>query len=486
VIVDNSIQTDPPTPRSLPEWDWWLLIGSLLILVIALGLRLWHLDAIEYPVFDEVYFPKHAEEYLSATPFRDGHPPLAKYLIAVAIMAFGHDAFAYRIASAIAGAIIPILAIGVTYRLSGRRFLALVVGGLSVTDGLFLVESRFGLINVFLVAFGLAAQVLFLAALERKGWLRTLYLSCAGIMLGASAAVKWNGLGFWLMTLVLIALVWGISWLKPELDKNLGILAQIKTLHWWQYLLFLAIAPAAIYVLQWLPHIILYAPTPDIAQLRAEPNLVNWLAYTWRSLIAFNQDIWDYNHNSAVMGMNSHPYCSSWFSWPISSRPIGYYYHYDETTKMVADVHAIGNPVLWWFSTLAVIILSVQGLRRFRAVNAYVLIGYAANYLPWLIVSRCLFIYHYMSASIFSFMALAIVLDQVLPELSNRLKSVKDLWVNVRSQWWRYAAFTGIILAVVITQIYFLPIWLGTEISFQEFYQRMWSRYIPWSWFNWI
>jgi dolichyl-phosphate-mannose-protein mannosyltransferase len=486
VIAENTIPTAQTTPRSTPTWDWRLLIGSLLIFAIALGLRLWHLDAIEYPVFDEVYFPKHAEEYLTATPFRDGHPPLAKYLIAVAIMALGHNAFAYRIATAIAGALVPVLAIGVTYRFSGKRLLSLLVGGLTVTDGLFLVESRFGLINVFLVVFGLAAQILFLAALERKGLVRTLYLGSAGMMLGASAAVKWNGLGFWLMSLVLVALVWGISKLKPELSKNLGILAAIKTLHWWQYLLWLAIAPTLIYVLQWLPHIILYAPTLDIAQLRDEPNLGNWIVYTWRSLIAFNLDIWDYNHNSAVMGMSSHPYCSSWLSWPLSSRPISYYYHYDEATEMVADVHAIGNPVLWWFSTLAVITLTVQGLRRFRAIHAYVLIGYAANYLPWLIVSRCLFIYHYMSASVFSFMALAIVLDQLLPKLPTRIENGADLWAKMRSQWWRYAAFAAIILAVVIAQIYFLPIWLGTEVTLKGFYSRMWSRFVPVSWFNWI
>ncbi|AFY69346.1 glycosyl transferase family 39 [Thalassoporum mexicanum PCC 7367] len=533
MIAENTIQTKQP--RSPFNWDQRLLIGSLVIFAIALGLRLWHLDTIEYPVFDEVYFPKHAEEYLTATPFRDGHPPLAKYLIAVTIMALGHNPWGYRLASAIVGAIIPLLAIGVAYRFSGKWRLALITGALTVTDGLFLVESRFGLINVFLVAFGLAALVLSLAALERKGITRTLYLTSAGIMLGASAAAKWNGLGFWLMSLVLVALVWVNSWLKPELCQDLGILDKIKTLDWWQYLLWLAIAPALFYELQWLPHIILYAPTLDIAQLRDNPNIANWLVYTWRSFVAFNQDIWDYNHNSAVMGMNSHPYCSSWLSWPIASRPIGYYYHYVEETKHVIDVHAIGNPVLWWFSTLAIITLTAQGLRRFRAMDAYVLIGYSANYLPWLLVSRCLFIYHYMSAAVFSFMALAILLDRLLPEgvsqkaglaesaesaelmietnietqteqnageitdpqlidqknpnKSNLMDLLLKLWArvrNVRSQWWRYGAFAIIILAVVGTQIFFMPIWLGIDISFEAFYHRMWSRYVPLNWFNWI
>jgi dolichyl-phosphate-mannose-protein mannosyltransferase len=472
--IDNLVDRQPQS-----TWDKRLIMGGLVIFAIALSLRLWDLGRFDYPVFDEIYFPKFAENYLSGEAFRDGHPPLGKYMIMLGILAFGHNEIGYRIASAITGATIPILVMGVMYYLSGRWFLALIAGALTLADGLLLVESRYGLINVFLLAFGLAAQVLLLAGLRQQGRQRTLLLCGSGLMLGASAAVKLNGLGFLLMFALVGVMVWAIALLWPKYLTKLGILAEVTTLRWWQYALCFIFLPAIFYVLQWIPHLMLN-PVPSITPPESSWGLI---PYYWRSIVAMQLDLWDYNTSPSIIGINIHPYCSSWISWPVSGRPVGYYYHYEEATKIVQDVHAIGNPVLWWFSTLAVISLSLQGLRQFRAIHAYVLIGYAANYLPWLLVSRCLFIYHYMSAALFSFMALTIALDQLLPK---NVESWAGLKINLRSQWWRYTIFASIMLAVFSSQIFFIPIWLGTDLSFTAFYQRMWSQYVPLGRFNWI
>ena len=68
--------------------DLYLMGGSFSIFAIALFLRLWQLDQIPFPVFDEVFFPKYAEEYLAGSPTWEGHPPLAKYLIMLGIILF--------------------------------------------------------------------------------------------------------------------------------------------------------------------------------------------------------------------------------------------------------------------------------------------------------------------------------------------------------------------------------------------------------------
>ena len=155
------------------------------------------------------------------------------------------------------------------------------------------------------------------------------------------------------------------------------------------------------------------------------------------------------------------------------ARPVGYYFQNQDGYFTV--MQGIGNPMLWWFSTLAIVLITAASLlpKIHKKVNIgntnYLLLGYFANYVPWLIVKRCLFIYHYMSAAVFSFVALAWVVCQLIER--------KDLF--------RYLGY-GIIAIVVLTQIFFMPIWIGLPILPSDFYHRIWFMPDKISGFNWI
>lgn len=463
-ITDNSEPLSSSMSMPIGSRNWKLIGGSLGIFAIALAFRLWHLDSIPFPVFDEVYFPKYAEGFLNGNPEWEGHPPLSKYILMLGILAFGHNEIGYRIASAIFGSLIPVLAIGVVYRITQQWGLALLSGFFVLADGLFLVESRFGLINVFLVAFGFAAQIFLLSGLERQGIGRTVMLSLAGIMLGASASVKWNGLGFTLMFFLLGIMVWAIALLFPQKLKDLGVLAEITKLRWWHYLLCFVFMPITMYVVQWIPLLMMNSG--------GIPHQEGWgaIASFGQSFVAVHKHIiWWHNSAEVVQGdalTPVHPYCSSWASWAVMARPIDYFFN-TNGDKWI-DIHALGNPILWWFSTASIIGLSVWGLWRFQVITAYMLLGYAANYLPWLITKRCLFIYHYMSAALFSFIGLAFLTYLLLQQPK-----------------WRYLGI-AVIVSVVICQIFFMPIWIGLPITSQEFYQRMWFMPNKVPGFNWI
>jgi len=90
--------------------------------------------------------------------------------------------------------------------------------------------------------------------------------------------------------------------------------------------------------------------------------------------------------------------------------------------------------------------------------------------LPWMLPSRCLFLYHYMSALTFSMIALGIVLY--------------SLWQSGKV-WQRSIAISGAI-AIVASQIYFLPLWYGLPLSSSQFYQRIWFMPNQFWGFNWI
>ncbi|HEY9738118.1 MAG TPA: phospholipid carrier-dependent glycosyltransferase, partial [Trichocoleus sp.] len=201
------------TPLSLlpthPRRFRWGLLGLFLL---ALALRFWRLGQFNDLVFDEIYYPRFAVDYLSQRPFFDAHPPLGKYLIALGIALFNPWATAwglpgnaltgvwlspvsYRWVTALAGAcLVPLTALLAYHASSGysqrqRMLFGMIAGGLLLLDGLTLVESRFGLINIYWVLFGVAGQVCLLKAQDSR-W-RHRWRVLAGVALGCAIAVKW-------------------------------------------------------------------------------------------------------------------------------------------------------------------------------------------------------------------------------------------------------------------------------------------------------
>lgn len=478
-----------------------MLLGIAGIFWVALMMRMWNLGQFDAPVFDEVYFPVFAENYLDGESFYDVHPPLGKYIIALGIQLLGRGEWGYRIMPAFMGALIPVLVAGVAYRLTYWRNYALLAGALMLTDGLFLVESRYGLMNVFLVAFGFAAQIFMLTGLVHKGANKAVLFMCSGVMLGAAIAVKFNGLFFSLLFIALMILAWGVKWLWPQHLSHLGVLARIVEVRWWHYL-FCFILPAFVfYAIAWIPHLILMPQTG--AQL---PESSLWIP-TWvpelfhpvlefcrplleflRAVVSINQSLINGHTGSNLVVTDDtpvHPYCSTslwplvrqlpilpnllpqefWgagaWSWPVLGRPVGYYFNSEG--NIWRAVHALGNPILWWLGIVAIVGLSLRGLRRLRGVPAYLLLGFAANYLPWFLISRCVFIYHYMSALAFVIMALA---------------WVACWWLHDLRRWVRGVGVTVVTL-VIAGLFFFAPVWFGLPLSSGEFYARMWFQPNP-------
>jgi dolichyl-phosphate-mannose--protein O-mannosyl transferase len=432
-------------------------IASGIVFLIALAMRLWHINQVPYPVFDEVYFPKYTEEYLAGKPTWEGHPPLSKFLIMIGILTLGHNEFGYRVPTAMFGAIIPLLMIGICYQLTGKKWLAILVGCLYLTDGLFLVESRYGLINCFLVALGLAGQLLLLVGLHQSGRYRWLLLASSGTLMSASASIKWNGLGFLLMTYLVSVLVFIVCRWFPKQVENLGIIAELNKIPFWAYLIYFFLIPAGFYIVQWIPHLMLSSgnfSSPIDAFIAVQKHILWW--HTSSDVITTDPT------------KPSHPYCSPWYSWAVMARIVGYYFKADGNTYYTVD--AMGNPLLWWLATASILFISARGLIKFNGAIAYVLIGYSANYLPWMLPSRCLFLYHYMSALTFSMMALGMVLY--------------FLWQ--RGKRWQRGAVISSAIAIVVSQIYFLPLWYGLPLSTSQFYQRMWFMPNQFGGFNWI
>jgi dolichyl-phosphate-mannose--protein O-mannosyl transferase len=510
--------------RSVKRYGFPLALGA--IFGIAIALRFWRLGQFNTLVFDEIYYPVFANRYLIGEPVFNSHPPLSQTLMAIAMwigswwpappdMINGltgsmRSTLSYRWLNAIAGAWVPIIAALITYHLSQRRSFAITTALLLSLDGLLLVESRYGLNNIYLVLFGLLGHLYLIRGLRtpplpripaqpkrQVRWFRdyrgtrfaTLrqvsdwvsdrlrsrrppqpwqQFSLAGVWFGCAAAVKWNGLGY----LFAIALLWIVAiallWIVPHRLHTaqafpLNALARIRPL---PALLYFALIPLLTYCLLWIPHLWLN-PTPNFWQVH-------------RQILAF--------HHAVGSGSAVHPYCSPWYSWLLMWRPVAYFYatarSLNETvpaypplpsnaSTLIYDVHAMGNPILWWGATGAIAILLLLFFLPSPSrlvpvplpwgISLYLLISYAANLLPWAQVSRCTFLYHYMAALIFAEIALAYGVDR---------------WCWQGSWWWW--ACGCVVLGVSILAFWFwLPIYLGLPLSPDAYQLRMWFA-------NWI
>ncbi|HLO84773.1 MAG TPA: phospholipid carrier-dependent glycosyltransferase [Nostocaceae cyanobacterium] len=490
----------------------WFRIGMLGVFLFSLGFRFWGLDRFNTLVFDEVYFAKFGNDYLTGTPFFNAHPPLSQYLIGIGIWLASHlplgqdtvngltgstlSPWSYRWANAFTGSLIPLVVVLLTYQLSYRRGFALLAGFFTACDGLFLVESRYALSNVYIVIFGLLGQWLLLLALEKPKQQRWLWLVLAGINFGASAGTKWNGLwyltgvyGLWIVAWLIRYLqsfapasYQGLfSYLIPAGNNSIIIrnrfpeqipLKNITQINIIELLGYLGIIPALVYSLIWIPHL----------QLDKRYGF-----------IAVHKQILNFHLQLGGNTPDVHPYCAAWYKWPLLTRPIAYYYQVTQsfndplpvfgpplpsgTGKIVYDVHALGNPFLWWFGLGALIFLlgiiivkviapGVEKQRFFIPANLsvdvwialFLVINYAANLLPWVRVNRCVFLYHYMGAVVFAFIAIAWFVDQCL------------------RSYYRSLRFFGITITFIILSafIFWMPIYLGLPLTQTDYKLRMW------------
>ena len=505
-----------PVLRSFP----WFKLALAGIFLLSLGLRFWRLGRFNTLVFDEVYYPVFANRYLLGETVYNTHPPLSQLILAVGIwlgshLPFGQEisntlmgslrtTFSYRWLNALTGSFIPVTIGAIAYYLTYRRSYGALAALFAALDGLFLVESRYGLNNIYLVLFGLLGQLLVLVALQvyprsRQRKIRRLrsyrgsrfrilrlvsdrvsdffrdrrprwqILILAGIFFGLSAGIKWNGLGFLLGIYILWLLAWVTAIGRPKNRWGNDRLQQLPitkltTLNLFHIIGYLGFIPAFTYALTWIPHLLLN-PQPGFWQMQKE-------------ILSFHQKIGS--------GPEVHPYCSSWYSWLIMGRPIAYFYQKARNIEemipaypplpngigeIVYDVHAMGNPILWWFSTLAIASLGLfLFLQLWRGnlwrspiapsfwLMLFLLCNYGANLLPWLKITRCTFLYHYMSASVFAMLAGAWIVDNWLhsPQYISRQ--------------------TGLILIILIILafIFWLPIYLGLPLSLEDYKLRMW------------
>lgn len=415
-------------------------------------------------VFDEIYFATFAHDDLKHIQYFDPEPPLSKLIIAGGQLGWGwfratfqgahgdladlgYNTFGWRIMSCIFGTLcVPMIYLLARQLWSESRLFAIAAATLVTFDGMFFIQSRIGMIDIFPIFFILAAYWLFLVHIRSRTPLESqLTLVGLGVVIGLAVASKWIALAaFASIVLLLVIHIARRKAVPGNADQVTYAVLAVAAL---------AVIPAAIYIVSWFP----FFERGQFTSLAFNPlHLVRGLSCSGREPLS-GANLWDYQLQAYCYHATltaTHPYGSPWWTWPLLLRPVAYYYQgsglgADQWSHrpLVAGMVNLGNPVIWWASLPCVAALPWIAWRYRSYAAAVIGLGFVTQYLPWARITRVVFLYHMFGGLSFMVLALALVLALMARERPS-LPST--------------AAFLAVVVA---SFLYFYPVWTATPIS---------------------
>ena len=331
---------------------------------------------------------------------------------------------------------------------------AITVTLITLLNQLLYVQSRIGMLDPFMVAFMIWGLAAFTAAwdprLPRKTLLRYFYFS--GLMFGLATACKWMGiiplaLEIGLIALVFIFRIWGVEfspsgrgqvkkndddWYSPNLWKSLRLR---------DFILPLGVVPVAAYFLTFIPYLFVHR----------EAGLPSYqITDFWDMQIK----MWDGQQRVVT----SHPYMSSWMSWPLMLRPIWYTFDKEGArSEFFRGVVLLGNPLIMWTGLVAILYCLRDWIVRRSRTGFLISMIYFSLLLCWMVIPRKIaFYYYYVPAA----MTMSLALADALQKLELKFKNARMIFLLTS------AAFF----------LYFFPILSAAKLNAQSFTWWMWFR----------
>ena len=346
--------------------------------------------------FDEVYFVRAAEDYLNARyPYENTHPPLGKEIIAASIAILGYSPFSWRIMGVLfAALIIPVLYI-LGKDLTGSWIWGSVAALLFTLDFMHFTLARIATVDTYVVFFSLVSQVFFLKHLKttnHSGGLSFWIVVLWAIFFGAAFSTKWYALFGLLGQFFLLAALRN-RWIKGNGD-NTGA-AQTPGLA--KILIIFLGAGGAVYLSTYIPQIT--------------------MGYGIQDIVREQFSMFSYHYDLAT----THPFSSPWYSWPIIYQPIWLSFS-DFSNGNVSTIAALGNPAVWWVGIAAILFCLYKFIRERDPASLFILSAFSFQWLPYALLSRPLFLYHYYMNVPILCLATAIFLREIFSK--GKLKPV--------------------------------------------------------------
>ncbi len=401
--------------------------------------------------FDEIYHARTAYEHLHGLrTYETSHPPLGKVIMSWCIAVFGMTPFGWRFAGTLCGVLmLPGMYLMGRLLFKKRRYAVLSVSLLAL-DCMHFTQTRLATIDSFVVLF-IIWDVYFMLRwffedfFGKQLWKTLIPLALSGLFMGLSVASKWTGCyaGVGLAILFFFgvyrrARAVGEAGKIPEKERDeraktaaeQGTKRLLLTVS--SCLLFFVAVPLIIYYLSYIPY---FAYEGGVTVKRVIRAAVGTYFETGEvgGMLGY--------HSTPGLGMD-HPYYSPWYEWPFSIRPMYYAADAYEPAGYACTILAFGNPAVWWtgFACLLLVLYAFARHQAYPALRggyeekcfvlapkgerdvrpALLSVCFLAQFLPWMLVPRGTYIYHYFPSVPFIILCTAYVLERLQEYLCAR------------------------------------------------------------------
>lgn len=452
----------------------WALIGC--IAVLAISTRCIYFGYPNQIVFDELYFAKFVTSYTTQSYYFDIHPPLAKLIMSegAALVGYKPDvSFQFKNISevytnnfykllrgivSLFGILLPLVLYGISYELFKRKGAAFIAGLLAVFDNALLVQSRYILTDIFFLTFGMIGLYLVLRARrynETKKYFT--YIGVGALFLAACVSVKWTGLLF--VGVAMCSIIF-YTFLTKRIHRGLTALLGV--------IIIILVFYTGIFAIHF--HKLPYSGDGDVyMSTRFQSTLIGnkWYNNPPDKQIpsSFSDKMLETNirmYTASASITQSHPYGSYWYTWPLMERPIYYWYGSPDAQGNEGRIYFIGNPLIWYGGLCVMILLTLYTLFIFllRKENQnkesflLILLGFWCNLLPYILITRVAFLYHYLPSLLFLIIGLGYFMGTYFKKLP-----------------YLFGIFC---VLIVVLFIYFAPLSYGTYLNPSMYEARVW------------
>ena len=407
----------------------------IIILCLSFLTRFLFLGYPPEVVFDEVYFGKFVNRYFSHQYYFDIHPPLGKLIIFFFAKIIGYQGnlsfnaigessdsfylFFLRFMPVIFGIFLPLVIYFILKEIGLSKKACFLGSFLAIFENSLLVQSKFILVDIFLLVFGFLSILFYLKYKKSKGKKSFIFLILTYLFATFAFSIKWTGLLF-------IGVIFLLHFF--ELLNNFNKKEIKNFLFKISLFLFIFII---IYYAIFLIHFSLLYKSGDgdnhmslsfqktLLENKVSKN-VKPLS-NWQKFIELNNKMYFYNASIKEGHING----SKWFQWPFGIEPIWYWTKTDNIGQQSANIYLFGNFLIYWIIIISIIYSFFCFLKKEKREKMpdflwVCLIGWVSNLFPYLFIKRVAFLYHYFPSLLFGILIVSILYDRIYFKLKEK------------------------------------------------------------------
>ncbi|EAY21481.1 Dolichyl-phosphate-mannose-protein mannosyltransferase, putative [Trichomonas vaginalis G3] len=429
----------------------------IVLIFMSMFSRFFRVQYPRYVIFDEVHFGKFVTYYRNGEYFYDIHPPLSKLIMYLHsylttyeenydfnMLQFKNEKYpnynyvSMRSVNAFFAGLCPPIMFAIARAMGCSFNASLLISLMTISDICMIVQGRFILSDGILHFFSCCAILTFF--LDYR--LNTVFtFSLEALFIGLACCCKFTAGGIALCVFVFEFIY---AFTKSD-NKN----RKTYILHAYYRCCFILLTIISCLLFTTVIHLELlpYRPennetfvTPLINNPLVSKHDTNWTARANSSPVILRSfELLLHQLTSNLDRNMTHPYSSRWYQWPLLTGKSIVFWTDDQ--RMVVNM---GSPLLYYpvFFLIIIGIAYSYGRNKFCTKQFICIVGYLCCLLPFALVPRVTFLYHYTLSLLFGILHAGVFVDKLPPKIRGFLFPLLDVCVIVGYFLWAPLAYS--------------------------------------------